>query len=561
PEPVEFGQVDGTIKRLYVPDDGSALIVVTTDDQVRTLDPVSGEVLGAVQLEAVADVGPGGTASTLVSAPGAVGDPHALASALAKVIGGAAATYEARLAGTGEQLIIAGITGSTQQAAIQKAIDDGRLAGLSITSLPQVAVADANGLELINPTDGSKTATVDLGGAAHGLALATVDSARLYVSVDPDPAVKEKGRIAIVAVGGDQAKNGPAVVDTMAMPGPVTKVAYDDATEMVHVLGRTPDGTASTIYVIQPHADPGPQPAVYADARLPFDPSAWAVDVNRPYPTDDRQQILVFDGEGATASVDVREHEFAWRLPGVLAGTAMAGFLFVLARILFRRRTVGLFVAVMCVADGMLFVQSRIGMNDAYVGLGIVAAYTLFAALWTGVWRHRGAFWIAMPLIGAFLGLALASKWVALYAIVGMGFLVLVRSALGRLLAIAALVVMTAVLGYLAINVPQGTGFGNLPFVAIMVALTVVAVVANVLHPLRWSLDEIRFAIGGPVALGGFVALGAIGLGKATATLKLGPATVNPLEIAAALALVGVVAWLAFAGASRLGFGPFAPAP
>ena len=31
----------------------------------------------------------------------------------------------------------------------------------------------------------------------------------------------------------------------------------------------------------------------------------------------------------------------------------------------------------------MLFVQTRIGMNDAYVGLVIVAAYTLFAALWT----------------------------------------------------------------------------------------------------------------------------------------------------------------------------------
>ena len=39
--------------------------------------------------------------------------------------------------------------------------------------------------------------------------------------------------------------------------------------------------------------------------------------------------------------------------------------------------------------DGMLFVQSRIGMNDAYVALFIVAAYTLFAALWTGRLRFR----------------------------------------------------------------------------------------------------------------------------------------------------------------------------
>ena len=557
-DPIQFGQVAGAIKRLFVPDDGSGLIVVTADDRVRTLDAVSAQVLGTVQLRSIADVGPAGTAPTLVGTPGSVASPRAAAAALAKLIGGSAATYEQRLAGTTDRLIIAGIAGSGISDKVQKAIDDGRLAGLSIASLPQVGVADANGLELINPASGELTSTVDVGGAAHGLAMATVDGGRLYVSTDPAPGSGSRGSMAIVAVGGDQAKNGPSLVNTMAMPAPVTRVAYDDATEMVHVLGRTPDGTAATIYVIQPHAD---QPAVYADARLPFEPAAWAMDAARPYPTDDREQILVFAATGAAASVDVGEHEFAWRLPGVLAGAAMAGFLYVLARILFRRRLVGLLVAVFCVADGMLFVQSRIGMNDAYVGLGIVAAYTLFAALWTGVWRHRGAFWIAMPLIGTFLGLALASKWVALYAIVGMGFLVLLRSALGRLLAIATLVVMTAVLGYLAINVPAGTGFGNLPFVAIMVALTVAAVVANVLHPLEWSTDEIRLAIGGPVALGGLVALIAIGTNRATTAMKVASLTVTPLELAAALALLGGLAWIAFAAASRLGFGPLAPAP
>ena len=558
PDPVAVGHVDGRISRLFLPDDGSALMVVTADDKVRALDPASGAVLGSVQLAKVADIGPGGTAPTLVGAPAAIGDVHAVAAALVPLLGGTAASWEVRLTGTGDRLSISGLKDSTQQAAVQKAIDDGHLGGLSISQLPQVAVADAGGLELISPADLSKTETIDVGGAAHGLALSTVDSARLYVSVDrdPDPSAKAPGRVAIVAVGGDAAKNGPTLTATMDMPGPVTRVAYDDATEMVHVLGRSPDGSASTIYVIEPHAN-----AVFADARLPFTPAAWAIDVNRPYPTDDRQQILVFDATGAAASVDVRQHEFAWRLPGVLAGVLMAGFLYLLARILFRRRTVGLFVAVLCLADGMLFVQSRIGMNDAYVGLGIVAAYTIFAALWTGVWRRRGAFWIGMPIIGLFLGLGLASKWVALYAIVAMGFLVLIRSALGRLLAIAALVMMTAVLGYLAINVPAGTGFGNLPFVAIMVGLTIAAVVANVLHPVRWSLDEIRFAIGAPVALGGLVALAAIALGKASTTFKLGPASVSPIEIAAGLALVGGVIWAAFAGASRLGFGPFAPDP
>ena len=91
----------------------------------------------------------------------------------------------------------------------------------------------------------------------------------------------------------------------------------------------------------------------------------------------------------------------------------------------------GLFVLV----DGMFFVQARIGMNDVYVGLFIVAAYTLFAAIWTGWWRGRLAFWLGMPIVGVLLGLALASKWVAAYAIGALVLLLLVRSALGRVLA------------------------------------------------------------------------------------------------------------------------------
>ena len=556
PEPIAFGKVDGAIKRLFVPDGGVSVVVVTSDDRVITLDAISAEVLGTVQLDSVQDIAPAGTSPTLVGAPGAVADPAAAARNIASLLGGKAATYEQRLARTSDRVVLAGIAGASERTAVQKAIDDGPLAGLSIESQPQVALADAKGVEMIDPGTGDLTDTVGIGGKAYGLGLTTVDFAKLYVATDPDPATGAKGRIAIVAVGGDAAKNGPALLESMKMPGIVSKVAYDDATEMVHVLGRTPDGSAATVYVIEPHAR-----SVYADARLPIEPTAWAMDAARPYPTDDREQILVFDGAGTTASVEIGQHEFAWRLPGVLAGAAMAAFLYLLARILFRRRAVALFVGLLSFADGMLFVQSRIGMNDAYVGLGIVAAYTIFAAIWTGAWRHRGAFWIAMPLIGTFLGLGLASKWVALYALGGIGLLILVRSALGRFVTIVSLIAATSILGYLAINVPAGGGLGNLPFVAIMVGLTVIAVAANVLHPVAWSLDEIRFAIGGPVALGGLVALAAIATGKAQSSLTLGSLKATPLEIALACAAVGLGAWLLFVLAARVGFGPLAAPP
>jgi 4-amino-4-deoxy-L-arabinose transferase-like glycosyltransferase len=558
-EPLLLGQVDGAVKHLFVPDDGTAIVAATGDDRLLVVDPSTAETRATIQLDGIADLAPGGNASTLVGPPGAVEDPTAAASTIASIVGGDPATYQARLTGAGDdagRVVIAAVTDAQAQTDLTKAIDDGRLTGLSIDSLPRVAVADGDGVAFVTTEGGFVAQTVNLGGAAHGLAFTDVDSAKLYVATDPDPASDDPGRISIVAVGGDAAKNGASLVRTLGMPGPVARVGYDDATEMVHVLGRTPAGDAATIYVIEPHAD-----AVYADAKLPFEPTAWALDVNRADPTDDRQQILVFDGAGDVASVDIGMHEFAWRLPGVLAGVVMAAFLYVLARILFRRRGVALIVGLLTLADGMLFVQSRIGMNDAYVGAGIVAAYTIFAALWTGAWRGRWAFWIGMPLVGVALGLALASKWVALYALIGIGFLILVRSALGRFLAILALILMTTVLGYLAINVPQGTGFGNLPFVAIMVGLTVVAVIANVTHPIRWSADETRFAIGAPVVAGALVALGAVALGNATVAITLGPATLNPLLIGLLIALLGAAVWLAFVAAARLGFGPLAPPP
>ena len=135
---------------------------------------------------------------------------------------------------------------------------------------------------------------------------------------------------------------------------------------MVHVLGVQPDG--DRLDDLRHRAPRQPAPTVFADAPLPFDPVSVDMDSNQRYPTDDRQQILAFDPGGEVASVEVGKHAFAWRVPGVLAGAAMAGLLYILARILFRRREVAILVGIFALVDGMLFVQSRIGMNDAYVG-------------------------------------------------------------------------------------------------------------------------------------------------------------------------------------------------
>ncbi len=257
-----------------------------------------------------------------------------------------------------------------------------------------------------------------------------------------------------------------------------------------------------------------------------------AADVQADNPSEDRQELLVFDGDGAVAAIEMGSHAFAWRLPGVILGALTAACLYLLARILFRRRIVAALVGVFVLVDGMFFVQSRIGMNDVYVGFFIVAAYTVFAAVWTGWWRGRAAFWVAMPLIGALLGLALASKWVALYAIGGMVLLILVRSALGRVLAILGLIALTGVLGYMAMSVPEGQGFGNLTFLLVMIALTLIAVVVAIFHPIAWTDDEMRFAVVAPAVLGGLVFFGALALGRLDAQLVVGSLAITPLRAA-----------------------------
>ena len=438
-------------------------------------------------------------------------DVAALAKSVADILGTDAADYEARMTDVAPgTTVVLGEAGSGKaRTDLDAAIADGTLTGVAVDTLPRIAVATETGVEFIVPDGAARLSTIPLDGGAHGLAMVTgLDNPKLYATSGGP----EKPSYDVIAVGGDPAKNGPTDkglgLGLQPLPAPGTWVAYDAASQMVHILGLAPGVTSAagpwTVYVVEPHGN-----AVFADARLPdgFTASAWGSDFNPDYPASDRQQIMVFDNAGTMASIDAGSHAFAWRLPGVIAGALTAALLYLLTRILFRRRLVAALVGLFVIADGMFFVQSRIGMNDVYVGLFIIAAYTVFAAVWTGWWKGRAAFWLAMPIMGVLLGLALASKWVAAYAIGALLLLILVRSALGRVLAILGLIGITGVLGYMAISVPAATpggdpGFGNLTFLFIMVALTLLAVVVAVLHPIAWTDEEMRFAVIAPGGAG-----------------------------------------------------------
>ncbi len=525
------------VERLWVTGDGATIVAGTSGDSLVSLDAASGTRLASFSLPGWAEIADAGTVDALVAEPALVADPTFVAAQLSRILGGTAATYEQQLrSGAARVTITTAI--SAQRTQLDSAIASGALAGVSVTSVARIAVADAAGVTFVEPTSGAVTGAIPLEGGATGVVRADgLDSPMLYAATGSSLAA-----IVIPADG-----TAPSLAQTVWMPAAISRVTYDAASQMIHALGRTTDGTGWTVYVVEPRGN-----SVYADARLPFAPAAWATDVNPDVPAADREQLLVFSGDGKAASVDVGQHAFAWRLPGVIAGALMAGLLFLLARILFRRRSVAILAGIFGLADGMYFVQQRIGMNNTYAAFFIVAAVTLFAAIWTGAWRWRGAFWVGMPIVGLLLGLGLASKWVALYALAAIVLLILVRSALGRVVVLLGLAGGTAVLGYMAVSVPAGdTAGGNLTFLAIMIGLTLVTAAVTVLHPIAWSVEEVRIAVAGPAAVGALVALAAIplGLGSAASALALGCFGL------AAVAALGF--WLA----ARLGFGPLAPPP
>ncbi len=554
PSPEPFASVGASVGAIHVTDDGEAVLAATADGRVVTIDAATGSTTGQLTLADAVQFADAGRQPAVVATADEVTDVDAVASELATLLGGTADDYANRLT-SGETTVVLG-TVPSDRAALDEAISGGRLPGVQVRDVARVAVANASGITFVLPAAGTQATTIAVAGGAQGVVEVTgVDDPKLYATSNGNgPAFQ------VIDLGQNGTEANPSVARTQVMPGRVGLVAYDQATQQVHILGSTPategSPSAPTVYVVEPHAN-----AVYADARLPAEPAAWAMDENQLYPAADRQELIVLSADGAAATIDVGQHAFAWRLPGVLAGAAMAALLYLLARILFRRRAVAVVVALLTLADGMLFVQSRIGMNDAYVGLFIVAAYVLFAALWTGRWSWRGAFWVAMPAIGLLLGLALASKWVAAYAIGALGILILARSALGRIVLVAGMIVVTTVLGYLAISVPAGQSGGNLTFALIMIALTLVAVLVTVLHPIAWTDDEARFAIAAPAVAGAAIALIALPLGAIDRRLTFGPFAFTPFLAGFALVVLAVLVAIAFWLAGRWGFGPFAAPP
>jgi hypothetical protein len=511
-------------------------------------------------------------------------------------------------------LLAVGLLSPGQVTAVQSLVADGGAPDIQVESAaPQVIVAYQRGVGLLDARTLVITSTpVTTDAPATSIALNYSDLHGTAIRGDQSSYVAAGDGIVLVHID-TSTSNWAVIKDSYqplnTMPGPVTALVLDRATRVVQALGRTPDGTGWTVYAIETNGD-----AVFSDAQLPFQPVAIGLDSTPTMPDTDREAILAFSPNGSMASVDVGQFAFSWRIVGVLFGALMAACLYLLVRLLFRRRTIALLVALFSLTDGMLFVQSRIAMNDTYVGGFLLLAYLVFAVMWLNVWKSRFAFWLGMPVLGLLLGLGLASKWVAMYAIASIGILILIRSALGRVITILGLAAGTGILGWMAIaemvSAPDTgspvavigliglallvllggliwassmrttpdkalitvvavvaaaglfgaaltlspnsiqSGAPNYTFFIIMLVVTAAAAAANAYHPVAWTRQELWFAVGAPVILGVLGGLGGALLGSRLL-----------LEVGLAGIAGGPAIAAAFWFAGKLGFGPMASAP
>lgn len=93
---------------------------------------------------------------------------------------------------------------------------------------------------------------------------------------------------------------------------------------------------------------------------------------------------------------------WAWRLPGALMGILSVYLVYKLAMLLFRNEVASLVSAFIFSIDGLVFVQSRIGMNDVYL-----IAFILISVIFFVKKRY--------VLAAIFMGVAMATKWSGIY--------------------------------------------------------------------------------------------------------------------------------------------------
>jgi hypothetical protein len=196
---------------------------------------------------------------------------------LAEVFGGDARRYLEQLASDPDRVVLDAALDDTSREALEAAITDGRIEGVAIEPVGQLAVAARTASRSSGPRAASRA-------PCRSPAAPRPSRSCRASTTAPRSTPRRLARTALPRsrsspVSGDDAKDGPKLKDTFPLPGPGERIVYDEASELVEVLGARQDGDGTTIYVVEPHGR-----AVFADHQLAFDPSAWVLDHNPGLP-------------------------------------------------------------------------------------------------------------------------------------------------------------------------------------------------------------------------------------------------------------------------------------
>ena len=246
-QPVEVATVDHPIEHLLVTENG-ADVVAASSERLTTVGLDSGEAVGSLDLPGIADLSLGGSGSAIVATVDDIADHAAFATSLADILkNDKAADYQARLdaASPGTTVVLGNPPGIGEpRKALDAAIADDTLAGVQIETIERFAVATDAGVAFVDRERTSVITTIELEGGAHGLAMVTgLDDPRVYATTG----TADDPHYDVIAVGGDKAKDGPTDkapdMGLKPLPGLGSLVAYDEASQMVHILGLAPDAT------------------------------------------------------------------------------------------------------------------------------------------------------------------------------------------------------------------------------------------------------------------------------------------------------------------------------
>ena len=115
----------------------------------------------------------------------------------------------------------------------------------------------------------------------------------------------------------------------------------------------------------------------------------------------------------------VGDHSLAWRLPSTIFGTLSIAALYYFALTLFKNERLALLASTIFSLDNLQLTMSRITMNDIFVTTFIILALTFFykviGSATPRASSEPSAYRKHLLLTGLFTGLALATKWSALF--------------------------------------------------------------------------------------------------------------------------------------------------